>query len=97
LQPCRLLPATGGSTFGIDHPNLEQKGMLEMRGFDGAPMFFLFNQRLPFLAMRTDNMASKSRLDNLNQKEFCHSAFPLFLKETLSRNPLCFINKIGKE
>jgi hypothetical protein len=59
--------------------------MSKMRSFDGTPMFFLFKERLLFLAMRTDDMSSESRFNNLNQREFCHSAFLLFLEETLSR------------
>jgi len=56
-----------------------------MRSFDRTPMFFLFKEKLLFPAMRTDDMSSESRFDNLNQRGFWHSAFLLFLKETLSR------------
>jgi hypothetical protein len=86
--------ATWVSTFGIDHPNLKQNGMPEMRGFDGAPVFFLFNEKLLFPAMRTDEMLSESRFDNLNRRGFRHSAFLLFLKKTLScqeyKSPLLY-------
>ncbi len=59
--------------------------MPEMRGFEGAPVFFWFNEKLLFPAMRTDDMPSESRFYNLNQRGFCHNAFLLFLEERLSR------------
>jgi hypothetical protein len=64
--------------------------MPEMRGFGSAPGFFLFNEKLLFLAMRIDDMRSESSSHN-------HRAFLLFLKETQSRqeckSPLVYQQK----
>jgi hypothetical protein len=57
--------------------------MFEVRGFDGAPMFFLFNEKLLLPAMGTDDMARKSRFDHLNLWGSCHSMFLPFLEDTL--------------
>jgi len=44
----------------------------ERRGLDGAPVFFLFNEKLLYSATRTGDMPSESRFHNLNQEEFGH-------------------------
>jgi hypothetical protein len=58
--------------------------MPEMRGFDGSPMLFLFNKRLPLSTMGTDDIGFEPRFHNLNQWGSGHSVFLLSLKNTLS-------------
>jgi hypothetical protein len=58
--------------------------MLEMRGFDGPPMFFFLNEGLPFPTMGADDVGSDPRFNHLNQRGFGHSVFLLSLRDTLS-------------